>query len=116
MNDSRSFFKNMFKIGTPECAVTSAVIAMLLALLVLLVGFWKALLIALVMLLGAFLGGVKNKRDSVSAFINRIFPPKSTVPYKEKNEKIAQAIREARERENAADQPAGDTENNDTEA
>jgi len=103
MNDNRSdsFFKNMFKIGTPECAITFSVIAMILALLYLLLGFWKTLLIAALMLLGGFLGGVKNKKDYISSLINRFFPPKATVPYKEKNEEISRAIREARAREDA---------------
>ncbi len=102
MNDNRTFFKNMFKIGTPECAITCAIIAMVLALLFLLLGFWKMLLIAGLMLIGGFLGGVKNKREYISSLVNRLFPPKSTVPYKEKNDQIAQAIREAREKEASA--------------
>ncbi len=103
MNENRpnSFFRNMFRIGTPECAITFSLLAMLLAVLYLLLGFWKTLLIAVLMLLGGFLGGVKNKKEFISSQINRLFPPKSTVPYKETNEEISRAIREAREREEA---------------
>lgn len=103
MNENRpnSFFKSMFKIGTPECAITFSLLAMLLAVLYLLLGFWKTLLIAVLMLLGGFLGGVKNKKEFITRQVNRLFPPKATVPYKETNEEISRAIREAREREDA---------------
>lgn len=114
MNDKRSnsFFDNMFKIGTPECAITFAAIAMILALLYLLLGLWKTLLIAVLMGLGGFLGGVKNKKQWISSLVNRVFPPKATVPYKEKNEEISRAIREAREREEAK---ANQTDENDSQ-
>lgn len=103
MNENRpnSFFRNMFRIGTPECAITFSLLAMLLAVLYLLLGFWKTLLIAVLMLLGGFLGGVKNKKEFITRQVNRLFPPKATVPYKETNEEISRAIREAREREDA---------------
>ena len=99
--NDRPSVASIFKVGTPECAVTFSVTAMILAVLYLLLGFWKTLLIAVLMALGGFLGGVKNKKEFISSRINRLFPPKSTVPYKETNEEISRAIREAREREEA---------------
>ena len=97
MNESKlqHFAKNMFKIGTPECAIFSAIAAMVLALLILLVGFWNTMLVALLMLLGAFVGGVKDKKQWIKDKINLFFPAPHTVPYREDNEAIARAVREA---------------------
>ena len=100
MNDKlHGFTKNMLKIGTPECAVFFAVLAMVLALLFLAVGFWQTILIAVLALLGAFIGGVKDKKEWLRGAINRIFPPKQNVPYREKNEEIQRAVKEAQEKQ-----------------
>ena len=97
MNESKpsGFFDNMCKIGTPECAIFSAVVAMVLALLFLTVGFWNTVLVALVMLIGAFLGGVKDKKQWLKNLINRLVPDKKMVPYREQNPEITRAVREA---------------------
>ena len=88
------FAKNMFKIGTPECAIFSAVVAMGLALLILLVGFWSTMLIALLVAIGAFIGGVKDKKQWLRDKINKLFPGPQAMPYREENEAIARAVRE----------------------
>lgn len=98
MNDKwNAFTKKMFKIGTPECAVTFALVAMVLALLVLLLGFWQTLLVAVLALVGAFIGGVKDKKEWVRNTVNRLFPPKQNMPYREQNVEIEKAVREATE-------------------
>lgn len=103
MNEKRNaLLKNMFKVGTPECAISFAVIAMVLAVLFLLVGFWQTLLILLLMLVGAFLGGVKEKKKFFLNIINRLFPPKNQIPYRERNPEIERAIRESKEADEAA--------------
>ncbi len=89
----KHFSDNLLRIGTPECAVFCASVAMVLALLFLLVGFWRTVLIAALMGIGAFIGGVKNKKKWLTDRINKIFPaPK---PYRESNEAIVRAVREA---------------------
>ena len=89
----KHFSDNMLRIGTPECAVFCAAAAMVLALMFLLVGFWRTVLIAVLMAIGAFIGGVKNKKQWFADRINKIFPaPK---PYRENNEAIVRAVREA---------------------
>ena len=98
MNEKfNAFVKNMFKVGTPECAITFAVIAMVLALLFLLLGFWQTLLIAALIVVGAFVGGVKDKKEWIRNVINRLFPPKQNIPYREQNAEIEKAVKEATE-------------------
>lgn len=91
----KRFFDNALKIGTQECAIFSAVIAMVLAVLFLLAGFWKTMLVAILMLLGAFLGGVKDKKQWIKNLVNRVLPDHKIVPYREENPEIAKAVREA---------------------
>ncbi len=95
--ERKSVFSNVFTIGTPECAIFFSVAAMVLALLILTVGFWKAVLIAALRAVGAFLGGVKDKRQCLKNVINRLFPARSVVPCREQNPEIARAVRKATE-------------------
>ena len=104
MSDRRfkHFSDNLLRIGTPECAVFCASVAMVLALLFLLVGFWRTVLIAALMAIGAFSGGVKNKKQWFADRINKIFPaPK---PYREENEAIVRAVREATGSQSASEE------------
>ena len=83
MNEKcKAFMQNMLKVGTPECAVFSGVVAMVAAVLILLLGFWETVLVALLAALGAFVGGVKDKKEWLRNAINRLFPAKAEVPYK----------------------------------
>ena len=95
----KNFFRQMFTIGTPECAVFFGVAAMVLALLFLLLGFWKSVMIAALVAVGAFLGGVKDKKGCISRVVNRLFPPKTSVPYREKatTEEIEKALHDTKE-------------------
>ena len=97
MNDNkdRSFLANVFKAGTPECAVFSAAAAMVLGLLLLTVGFWNTVWIALFGVVGGILGGVKDKKQMLKNVLNRIIPDKKTVPYREQHPDITQAVRDA---------------------
>ena len=88
-------FEKIFKAGTPECAVFSAVAAMALGLLLLTVGFWKTVWIALFGAAGGYLGGVKDKKQMLKNVLNRIIPDKKTVPYREQHPDITQAVRDA---------------------
>ena len=90
-------FKNIFKIGTPECAVFSGAAAMVLALLFLVLGFWRTVLVALVAAAGAILGGVTDKKEWLKKLINRLVPDRKQVPYRESNPAIVRAVREATE-------------------
>ena len=81
--DSRSFLHQAFRIGTPECAVFCAGVAMLLGLLFLWIGFWKTLLIFCLMLLGMFIGGVEDKREWLGEALNRLIPARPPVSVRE---------------------------------
>ena len=95
MNDrkDRSFLSGIFKIGTPECAIFSGVAAMVLGLLLLTVGFWKTVWIALFGVAGCFFGGVKDKKQILKNVLNRVIPDKRAMPYREQHPDITRAVR-----------------------
>ena len=97
MNDrnDRSSMANLFKAGTPECAIFSGAAAMVLGLLLLTVGFWNTVWIALFGVIGGFLGGVKDKKQMLKNVLNRIIPDKKTMPYREQHPDITRAVRDA---------------------
>ncbi|MBR5110519.1 MAG: DUF2273 domain-containing protein [Clostridia bacterium] len=102
MNRDRSFLSRAFQIGTPECAVFSAGVAMVLGLLFLWIGFWKTLFIFCLMLVGLFIGGVEDKQEWVRSLVNRLFPPKADVPYREPRHSAGKSSRRpARDSEEA---------------
>ena len=106
--NNKRFFENLFKIGTPECGVFSALLALVIAVLFMKVGFWKTILITVLMLLGAFIGGVKDKKQWFSSAANRLFPaPK---PYREENDAIVKAVREAIKNQPPQEEPEEQSE------
>ena len=76
MNKLSSAIKEIFTPGTPLCALVYAALGVILAPLLLTIGFWRTLFIAVFAALGALAGGIGNKRDAVRVAINRSFPPK----------------------------------------
>ena len=76
MNKLSSAIKENFTPGTPLCARAYAALGVILATLLLTIGFWRTLFIAVFAALGALAGGIGNKRDAVRVAINRSFPPK----------------------------------------
>jgi len=76
MNKLSSAIKEIFTPGTPLCALAYAALGVILAALLLTIGFWRTLFIAVFAALGALAGGIGNKRDAVRVAINRSFPPK----------------------------------------
>lgn len=65
----KDFVQRVFTPGTVECAVACGILGILVAVMLLTIGIWKTLLIVALVALGAFLGGVKDKK----AFIRKIF-------------------------------------------
>ena len=76
MNKLSSAIKEISTPGTPLCALAYAALGVILATLLLTIGFWRTLFIAVFAALGALAGGIGNKRDAVRVAINRSFPPK----------------------------------------
>ena len=76
MNKLSSAIKEIFTPGTPLCALAYAALGVILATLLLTIGFWRTLFIAVFAARGALAGGIGNKRDAVRVAINRSFPPK----------------------------------------
>ena len=66
--DKKSFFSQIFTPGTAPCAIFGMAVGLLFAVLCLTIGVGKAVLIGLFCLVGAFVGGVKDK----AGFIRKI--------------------------------------------
>ncbi len=65
-----------FHVGTPLCGILFAALGALIALMLLFLGFWRTLLVAVLAAAGYFVGAVKNKPEVLKALINKWFPPK----------------------------------------
>lgn len=61
MMDMKTFVSQMLTPGTVPCTIFGAAIGLIFAVLCLTIGVGKALLIGLFCLIGAFIGGVKDK-------------------------------------------------------
>lgn len=68
MMDLKSFMSQMFTPGTAPCTIFGIVVGLVFAVLCLTIGVGKTLLIGLFCLVGAFVGGVRDK----GAFIRRV--------------------------------------------
>ena len=64
------------KIGTVRCGLLLALCGMVLALLLIVLGFWNTLLVAVLAAVGYWIGAFDNKSAMVKNTINRLFPPK----------------------------------------
>ena len=79
--------KKMVTPGSTACAVTFACISVVLAVLLLTIGFWKTLFILAFGAVGALIGGIGNKKEAVRNVVNRSFPAKDE-PLADITEKI----------------------------
>ena len=59
--DKKNFFSQIFTPGTVPCALFGMAVGLLFAVLCLTIGVGKTVLIGLFCLVGAFVGGVKDK-------------------------------------------------------
>ena len=55
---------------------TVAIVLLIAAILLLTIGFWKTLFVALLCAAGVFVGGVQDKQGFLRRVANRLFPPK----------------------------------------
>ena len=84
--------KRVLTPGTPLCSLIYAVIGVIIAVLLLAIGFWKTLFILAFGAVGALLGGLGNKQEAVREAVNRRFPAKDA-PIKETPSKEKPAAR-----------------------
>ena len=64
------------KKGTPACGIALGITFAVIGALVMLIGFWKTLVLCLLFGLGYFLGTVDNKREFIKNTANRLIPDK----------------------------------------
>lgn len=76
MKSLNDLLREMTTWGTPACGLFCGVCGIVLAVLLLAIGFWKTVFVVLLCALGAFLGGVKDKEAFLRRVVNRVFPPK----------------------------------------
>ena len=62
------------KKGTPACGLVWGAILTVLGALVMLIGFWKTLVLALLFALGNFLGAIDKKKEFLKNTANRLIP------------------------------------------
>ena len=67
--DIKSFFSQMLTPGTVPCTLFGAAIGLVFAVLCMTIGVTKALLIGVFCLIGAFIGGVKDKVGFIKKII-----------------------------------------------
>ena len=74
------------KMGTPLMGIILGVILVALGVLVMLVGFWKVLILVCLFGVGYFIGTIENPGDFVRDKANRIIPDKRAQPINLKEE------------------------------
>ena len=67
---------NWLEVGTPRCGIVFGLVGVLVAVLLMVIGFWKTLFIAVMFAAGFVLGAINHKTAFIKSFINRLFPPK----------------------------------------
>ena len=77
MKSLNDLLREMTTWGTPACGAFCGVIGIVVAVLLLTIGFWETVLVALMCALGVFLGAVKDKSAFCKRVINKLFPPKA---------------------------------------
>lgn len=70
------WMKKVTEPGTRACSVFYAVIGAVLAILLLTIGFWRTLFIAVFAAVGALVGAIRDKSAFARDTVNRVFPPK----------------------------------------
>ena len=96
------------KMGTPLTGIIIGAALVAIAVLIMIIGFWKVLLLLLLFGIGYFIGTVENKQEFIRNTANRIIPAKEAKVIDIKSE----ITREQEEREEAAEE-AENTEDGD---
>lgn len=70
--EKSTFIKRVFTPGTVECAIACALLGIIVALMLLWIGVWRTLLIVVLVAIGAFIGGVKDKKAFIRNILEKI--------------------------------------------
>ena len=70
MKDFKWLLQEITQPGTPQAALFCGVIGVVVAMLILIIGFFKTLLIVLCCAVGLFIGGVKDKKAFIVQLIS----------------------------------------------
>ena len=105
MSNEKSTRPQILTPGTSACALFGGLLGVLIAVLLLTIGFWKTLMIAVFFLIGAFIGGVGDKKAFISGQAEKYFPQKELHPYKADDVRIKVAPKAETEEEPAEEEP-----------
>ena len=75
MSDKR--VRKYLQAGTMECMLLCMGVALVVGIGFITIGFWKTVLLAILLIIGLFIGGVSNKREVLSDWYNRLFPARA---------------------------------------
>ena len=64
------------KMGTPMMGVAVGAALVAIAALIMIIGFWKVLILLILFGIGYFIGTVENKQEFIKEAANRIIPAK----------------------------------------
>ena len=82
--DRKTFFSQLLTPGTVPCTIFGVAVGLIFALLLLTIGVGKTLIIGLFCLVGAFIGGVKDKTGFVRRIILFFHRGKTELPAADK--------------------------------
>ncbi len=105
---------NDFKKGTPAFGLFLGVLFLLIGVLIMSIGFWKTLLLAVLFCAGYFLGAVNNKTGFIKETMNKIVPEKEekTIDFRKEVEK--EQASEYSEEKDTSNEEVSAGENNET--
>ncbi len=76
MDERKGFWNDCFRVGTPACGYTMGALGVVLAFLLLFLGFWRTVMVAVFFGVGYMIGANTNKTKAIKDWINKLFPPK----------------------------------------
>ena len=112
--DNKGKAPAILTVGTPQCALACAFLGAVVAVLLLTIGFWKTLFIALFIFAGLFVGGVRDKGECIRSATEAVLPRKEVKVYQAQEKKpVPQAEEPDEETEEDEDEEEGETEEGD---
>ncbi len=92
--------RKFLQVGTLECMILCVVLAIIVGVLFITIGFWKTLLITALILIGLFIGGVTNKKEFLRSKVNVDVTAKRTyngMKREELEQKVRDTVNDAEE-------------------